>query len=543
MPLTIQEAFAQFDPASQQVVQALAVYGRPVVPEAVSFLLEPYQPDLGLGGFSRLLNRLATTYPHLVLKESARYSLPPDERAYAFASLPPGEPSDRHEAGMPLYTQYALLARAASYYRTQRTPPDTWASIADLQPQLDEFDLRCRGKDYQGAALILAEISFNYLLQWGHYQLVVTLRERLVDQLNDPLLEQSNLGELGSAYAYLGQTDKAIACQEKALAIARANKDHYNESVWLTNLGNRYTNLGQITRAIAYYQKALTLIRARKDRRSEGLNLMALGTCYAHLGRLSHAIDHYKRAQRIARELGDVGIEGYCLSNLGNVYTTLGQPTRAIAAHDQALAIARQIGSRVEEARRLGNLAEALIAGGQYAEAIESLRLGLAIDDETGYMRGKNYKGGSLASAYLFTGDLAAAREAAEMARRYDTPQNNHNVLSLLGLIAYRQGDRDTARAAFREAIAQADSQLEHSRENPDALNARALAWCGLALCENDRAHLVAARESYRAARSINPALGLIHYSLRLFDALAVVDSAGMLRDMRPIVMNDSQAG
>jgi tetratricopeptide (TPR) repeat protein len=536
--MTFEQIFARLDAEGQKIVQVLAIFGQPVTPRAVSQVLRPFLPNLDSIRAEARLEQLLNEYPSLVGRERGHYFLNDADCQAALATLETGEPSDRYERGEPLYTRYTLLDRAAEYFKTRRKPRMAWRSLEDLAPQLAEFDLRVQGEDYETAATLLNEISFNYLLRWGHHRLVVELRERLVDKLDDPKLAQNNLGELGSAYAYLGEMEKAIDCQERALLIARRNRDRVNEGVWLTNLGNRYVNLGQTPRAVPYYEQALVIARDQRDRRAEALNIASLGTCYAYLGQMEKALECYDQGRSIARELNDLSMEGFCLSNLGNIYASLGQATRAIAAHDQAIEIARQMGSRVEEARRLGSLADALIIGEHYAEAIENLILGLQLDEETGSARGKSYKGVSLARAYLFTGDLEQARAAAEMARLYDTPQNNHNALTVLGVIATRQGDSAAAQEAFTEAIAQARQALEHNANNQDALAAQGLAFSGLTLLGVGprSANTEAAVTAYRLAYQANSSAGLVALALRLFDALAVADLDGRLSAIRPAI-------
>ncbi len=536
--MTFEQIFARLDVEGQKIVQTLAVFARPVTAHAISQVLRPFLPNLDSIRAEGRLEQLMTDYPGLVQREHGQYFLTDVNCRAALATLELGEPSDRCERGEPLYTRYTLLNRAADYFKSRRKPRMAWRSLEDLAPQLAEFHLRVQGEDYQAAAVLLNEISFNYLLRWGHHRLVVELRQHLVDKLDNPKLAQSNLGELGSAYAYLGEMEKAIECQERALLIARRSRDRVNEGVWLTNLGNRYVNLGQTSRAVPYYEQALVIARDQRDRHAEALNIASLGTCYAYLGQMDKALECYDQGHRIARELNDLSMEGFCLSNLGNVYASLGQATRAIAAHDQAIEIARQMGSRVEEARRLGSLADALIIGEHYSEAIENLKRGLQLDEETGSARGKNYKGVSLARAYLFTGDLEQARAAAEMARLYDTPQNNHNALVTLGVIAARQGDDTAAQEAFTEAIAQARQALEHNQYNQDALAAQGLAFSGLTvLGVGPRAtNIEAAVTAYRLAYQANSSAGLVALALRLFDALATADPDGRLSAIRPAI-------
>ena len=128
---------------------------------------------------------------------------------------------------------------------------------------------------------------------------------------------------------------------------------------------------------------------------------------------------------------------------------------------------------------------------------------------------------------------MAAARAAAESARRYDAPENNYYILALLGLIALRQADRGAAQEAFAAAVAQADMLLAHSAQNYQALDSKALSLCSLSLCEGGQ-YLPDALAAYRAARAINTDAGVVARVLRLFDALALADSAGLLAGVRP---------
>ena len=92
----------------------------------------------------------------------------------------------------------------------------------------------------------------------------------------------------------------------------------------------------------------------------------------------------------------------------------------------------------------------------------------------------QNYARWGLAQAYLFQNDLVNARATIEAALQYDVPQNNHNATALHGIIALRQGERETAQEAFTKSIAQADEILAKTPDYYSALDAKGLALCGL---------------------------------------------------------------
>ena len=494
------EAFNRLDPTSQKVMEALAVYERPVTPAAVDYLLQPDESSINS---APVLNRLVNM--QFVRKEGSRYYQHAADRAYALSRIPKGEESDRMEfpsketddkitfsARLAPYTHYALLHRGAEYFKQARQPRETWQKLDDLSPQLNEFELRYAGEDYDTAAGVLMEIDYDYLQLWGHYRLVIELHERLRGKISDPGLNQNSVGNLGSAHYSMGQYQKAIGCYEEALRIARKKKNRSGEGSWLGNLGNCFSDLGQTARAIDYYEQALA----------------------------------------IAREVGDRSSEGIWLGNLSDGYADLGQTASAIDYHEQALAIAREIGNRFLESALLTNLGKYRTDEGKFEQAVQFYNQAIQIIDEIGNVQFQNESRLGLARARLYQSDLIAARTIAEQARGYDFPKNNHNVAALLGVIALRQDDRPAARQAFQEAIVHADKILGEKSQLYNALDAKGLAVAGLALC-GEPERLPEAEDAYRAARAINKDAGYVKRVVRLLDAIAGVEKNRVLADVR----------
>lgn len=512
-------------------MQALAIYGRPVTATAVDYLLQPFLTGINSAPvLSRLVNM------HLARKEAGRYYLHPVDREYALSRVPHGEAGDREvlDDKTP-FTQIALADRGANYFADTRLPRENWKSLADLAPQLAEIDLRCAAENYSIAAKVLEEISLDYLHLWGHFRLMITLHENFQDKLDDPVLRKN----LGVGYCSIGQVRRAISCHEQALAKSREQKNRRNESACLGNLGNCYFVFGQIARAVEYHEQSLAIDREIGNRRREGGTLGNLGNCYYALGQTSRAIEYYEQALAIAREIVDRRGEGIQLGNLGTCYSALGQTARAIEYYEQALAIALEIGDRASEGRHTGNLAEVLINEGRYAVAIQNAQKSLNIAEEVNSPTLGNVVNGYLAFAHFYTGNLPAARIAAEAARQYDEPLNNHYVLTLLGAIALRQEDHPVAQEAFVAAVQQAEQLLAHSAQNYSALDSKGLALSGLALCEGPQ-HVAAAIAAYLGARAINKDAGIVKRVLRLFDELAKADSSGVLAEVRAAAAGDS---
>lgn len=179
-------------------------------------------------------------------------------------------------------------------------------------------------------------------------------------QTNKRSTEGTHLGNLGLAYAALGETRRAIEYYEQHIAIAREVGDKRGEGASLNNLGLAYADLGETRRAIEYYEQYLAIAREIGYRRGEGSALGNLGVAYKNLGETRRAIEVYEQQLIITREIRDRRGEGIALGNLGLAYAVLGETQRAIEYYEQRLAIAQEIGDRRGEGNALWNMSLAL---------------------------------------------------------------------------------------------------------------------------------------------------------------------------------------
>ena len=559
------DAFSRLDPVAQHVMHALAVYGRPVTNAAVDYLLQPHLSGIDS---APVLKRLVNM--QFARREAGHYYLHPVDSAYALSRVPGGRAADRLRKGAPPYTIFGLRHRAAEYFKQSRLPREDWKKIEDLAPQLAEFELRYEGEDYETAGWLLLEIDYAYLKLWGYYRLMAELHERLQAKLTNQDLKFRSLGKLGMAYKQMGRFKEALVCFEQTLSFRRALGDREEEGIWLSYLGLSYRSLGQVEEAIKYQQQALDIARQQRNRHFEEGETHNLGLCYDYLGYTMRAIelytraleinretgdrdweanhlkcigschsamgntllskDYYERALAIKREVGHRGGECSGLSSLGSYYGSVGEPERAMDYFQQALAIAREMGAKGSEESGLLNIARVLIDLGRFDEAIEKATEAVSIGKEMGTPL--SHANGRLALAYLYAGDLQRARAAVEAARKYDEPWNNAYILLLFGIIAVRQGDKGVAHKAFMEAAERADVMLERGGENPWRLETKAMALCGITICGGGD-HVAAACEGYKAARRMNKDVGSVRRELRLFDALAEADEAGVLAGVR----------
>ena len=135
----------------------MAVYGLPVPPTAVDYVLQPYMPTIDS---ARVLRRLVNM--QLARREADRYYLHQVDREYALGRVPEGAAGDRDTQPTP-FSRYALRDRAADYYGLIRPPREDWKTVDDLETQLAEFELLYQGGVYDSAAGVLLDIDPEYL--------------------------------------------------------------------------------------------------------------------------------------------------------------------------------------------------------------------------------------------------------------------------------------------------------------------------------------------------------------------------------------------
>jgi hypothetical protein len=124
----VEDHFRRADIGARRILQALAVFGRPVKRAALEQLLNESTPPIELAG---IVQRLMRTYAISSDRETGMLSLHPIDREYACNQLPETGPFSRRN----------LHKAAADYYRSQRrTGMDGSIALDDLEPQLREFE-------------------------------------------------------------------------------------------------------------------------------------------------------------------------------------------------------------------------------------------------------------------------------------------------------------------------------------------------------------------------------------------------------------------
>jgi CHAT domain-containing protein len=228
----------------------------------------------------------------------------------------------------------------------------------------------------------LNNISVAYAALGQNDKAAASLEEALptVRRIGNKEREAVVLSDLGGVSINLKQYARAVRVLEQALAIQEALKQPNSQT--LANLGSAYQRLGQTDKAIASLNRALPVARAQKERRNEGAILNLLGRTYRSAGQYDAAVAYYEQGRAILRQVQSPEFESISLSGLMLCWKGKGQPAIAIFYGKQSVNLLqglrfqmRSMQLELRESFLKGNeepyhdLAELLIAAGRLPEA------------------------------------------------------------------------------------------------------------------------------------------------------------------------------
>jgi hypothetical protein len=89
-------------------------------------------------------------------------------------------------------------------------------------------------------------------------------------------------------------------------------------------------------------------------------------------------------------------------------------------------------------------------------------------------------------------------------------------------------------KTAFEKAIRKANEFLQQAKR-VETIDLKALALCGLAVCEQDTTYAEQASETFAQARAITTAKGQVDRILKFFNLIAALDEKGLLAGVREV--------
>jgi len=273
---------------------------------------------------------------------------------------------------------------------------------------------------------------------------------------------------LGVINARMGQTESALACYDRALAIRPDFAEVHN------NRGNVLNGLGQHDEAIASFRKALKI----KPGYAEAHNNM--GVALYEAGAIEEAAASYRQALKFRPDYAEAH------NNLGNALADMGQLESALISFNKSL----QIYPGYSQAHK--NLGDTLRSLGRAGEAFRCFEKAIQLSPD--YAEAYNGLGATLNDQGLHKQAIENLRKATQLKPGLAVAHCNlGNALSDLGL-------HDEAMASYRTALS----------VNPDF--AEVHSNLGNSLCEFGRYEEAIA--SYTRALELRPDFAEAHNNL-----------------------------
>ncbi len=512
-----------YDRLSQQerrILQALAVYRRPVPPEAVDYLVGGEIPNLDSRA---VLGRLCGL--RLVQRDGEHFGVSaPDEREFLVGKL-------RRAVGAGLYeTPEAITRRAADYFLSQHHSDPQ--SLTDLRPHLIEIELRLEAGDHETAFARMGTVDDRYLSRWGSSSALESSLRRLLRGQGIPLaLEVDAESMLGRVLVQQERYRDAAECLQHALDLAHRRGMRRNRIVLHEQLAGAYLQLSQLRQAIMHSRRACREALWQLRNRDAVTALAGLSMCRARAGRFPRVRRPHALGRKLLMLFDRAAAEAHrpmMLYGEAWIHGQLGDRVRARSLLREGRSRAVELGKRRMEGRCLLGEAELALDEGNPEHAVALAQDASAIGVRNGDRSLCRNAMEILAMALLVRNDLDGAVRAADIAQR-----NPGSVLGfgLAGLAAYRRGEKVDARSAFYKGYMQGKQHRVNERDF-QFLDEYGLVVSGLVLL-GDRSHLTTALNAFRAAREITVATGAVERTLMLLKQFEPHADATMLDRIR----------
>jgi len=173
---------------------------------------------------------------------------------------------------------------------------------------------------------------------------------------------------LGVAYGYLSNFEKAHGCFKEALRVYQALELPEGEAVVHTNLGIMGDHVGNFYDAMGHLRYALKIFRSLRGP-MEGVVLNSLGVLFKNLGEYRKAVAYYEGARRIfSQQTFPYEVVWLCL-NIAIVTCDLGDYDTSLNYFETALELSQDLNLPIEEAIISCNFVELYLAQGKLDKA------------------------------------------------------------------------------------------------------------------------------------------------------------------------------
>lgn len=218
------------------------------------------------------------------------------------------------------------------------------------------------------AAETLPDIMGEWNRLAGDYYRLLGMYRKAIDYLKKAALIRKNYNDkvlediysnIGNTYTHLGEFETSIIYHKKSLALCQSRAEPYNKRIArrYNDMGLAYSYRAEKERAIVLYEKAIACYQAalglnRIEDSSNELHisniLNNIGNTYSNIGKTSHdlknynlALQYHLEAKKMREAIHNISPRNLARSykNIGNDYANLNMNDEALAYRIKALGI------------------------------------------------------------------------------------------------------------------------------------------------------------------------------------------------------------
>lgn len=182
--------------------------------------------------------------------------------------------------------------------------------------------------------------------------------------------------------------DKALSFAEKALGMAKKEKNLEKEATAYRVFGTCYYYSEQMYDAIDYYTKSLEIVKTLDDPKSLATNYRNVSICYTQLGKTEKAAELLFISLKLADANNDSALLTNLYNDLGGIYFHQNNLERAREYYSNSYRIAKAKNNLLNMATAMNNIASIYATGLEYSQALvcyqESMELRKKVGDTLG---------------------------------------------------------------------------------------------------------------------------------------------------------------
>ncbi|MGW8123671.1 tetratricopeptide repeat-containing sensor histidine kinase [Roseivirga echinicomitans] len=264
-----------------------------------------------------------------------------------------------------------------------------------------------------------------------YYQNALRVFGKTTDE-NETVITKKNLGLV---YSKQGDYPKTIQTLTEVLAYSESKKDTVAIIPNYNDLGNTFSLIGNHNKALEYQFKALELLIRFPNPSLEGNVYNSIGVVYSDKSQFDSAIYFYEKSLILKQKYGNIFSQLNTKNNLCDSYSSLGKQEKALPCYEQLIPLQREVNDQEGLLRSYMNLANGNAKLKNHQNAIRILNDTKPLLDAIGTLKNQIDFYRNLQWVLAENGDFKNAYEAQ---KSYQTlkdsifdEEKNHQIIEL----------------------------------------------------------------------------------------------------------------